>query len=435
MDYGEPHVIRSEALPLLAYIRFPQAENATDEDILSWVMSHYEQARETLQEGLVTDINMEGEINIHSNSYLVNDTYAGVVLQGMFSHNQLATPIDLIGVFNIDTQNGRLLANADILDHENLEDAKTLLRLALLALDPDLESYLDELDIDEAWFELIALGQDGLIIVLEKYSHFPGYIGTLTVNLSYEALADAILINWQEEVDIEPEIVAEPEEVPTEGDETPQAPPAPNREIDPTRPMIALTFDDGPATHTIRILEALERHNGRATFFVLGNLIESNRAILERTVAGGHEVSGHSWNHRNFTQLSADEIRSQILDTHRIIESVAGESRPMFRPPFGSYNAHVQEVAGNLGFTMINWSIDPRDWEHRDANTTYTNMMNQAHDGGIVVLHDIHASTADAMERAIPSLVEAGYQLVTVSELFYHRHVTITPGAVIHRGN
>ena len=117
------------------------------------------------------------------------------------------------------------------------------------------------------------------------------------------------------------------------------------------------------------------------------------------------------------------------------LESIAGQANLLFRPPYGSYNDHVQEVARELGFTLVNWSIDPKDWDHRNPDTVYSTIMNEAHDGAIIVLHDIHESTADAMERVIPVLLANGYQLVTVSELLYHRNVPITPGAVIKHGN
>lgn len=207
------------------------------------------------------------------------------------------------------------------------------------------------------------------------------------------------------------------------------------RNIDPNLPMIALTFDDGPAIHTIRILETLESNGGRGTFFVIGQLLERGASTAISTRERGHDVFGHSWDHSNMTHLSTQALTFQILGTHEAIEELIGETSPVFRPPFGAYDQHVREVARELGFAIINWSIDPQDWLHRNADVVYSNIINGAHDGGIVVLHDIHAETAAAMDRVIPSLVERGYQLVTLSELFYYRGVEVTAGTVINSGN
>lgn len=207
------------------------------------------------------------------------------------------------------------------------------------------------------------------------------------------------------------------------------------RQIDPNRPMIALTFDDGPAIHTYRILDTLESHGGRGTFFVLGQLLERHALTAIHTRERGHDVFGHSWDHSNLTHLSTQALTFQILGTHEAIEELIGETAPIFRPPFGAYDPHVSEVARGLGFAMINWSVDPQDWLHRNADMVYASIINGAHDGGIVVLHDIHAETAVAMDRAIPSLVAQGYQLVTLTELFYYRGVEVTAGTVITSGN
>lgn len=201
---------------------------------------------------------------------------------------------------------------------------------------------------------------------------------------------------------------------------------------DAKKPMIALTFDDGPATHTTKILDLLKKHDAHATFFVLGQRVKRHSEIVARSVKEGHDVLGHSWDHSYLTTLTEEEIQAQILDTDTVIEEITGISIKMFRPPYGRFNEMVQNVSKKLGFMMVNWSIDPRDWEHRDPDLIYTNIMDKVEDGGIVVLHDIHATTAEAMIRVIPDLVAKGYQLVSISELLSDRNIPITPGKVIN---
>ncbi|MCL1990800.1 MAG: polysaccharide deacetylase family protein [Defluviitaleaceae bacterium] len=202
------------------------------------------------------------------------------------------------------------------------------------------------------------------------------------------------------------------------------------RPLDPSRPMIALTFDDGPGIHTDQIREVFERHDGLATFFVIGRLVESGRDVMERLSDSGFEIVGHSWDHSDLSWLSASQIEDQLVSTHAAIEAVIGPAPMMYRPPFGAINQTVVDVSRDLGFSLIHWSIDPEDWRTRNAYSTYQHIMNTAYDGAIVVLHDIHFETVQAMELVVPALVERGFQLVTVSELFYHANLTPAPGGV-----
>jgi len=207
----------------------------------------------------------------------------------------------------------------------------------------------------------------------------------------------------------------------------PEPPPPPP----PPRYKIALTFDDGPSQFTNYILDILEQHDARATFFVLGNRVYSRADIIRRTVELGNEVAGHSWNHRNFAQLGTDAIRAQIRDTSAAIEYVLGQPPPpFFRPPYGIATNRVRRVAEEFEYFIINWSIDPKDWQNRDADTIYKLVMENAVDGGIVLLHDIRIYTKEAIERIVPSLIEKGFQLVTVSELLEYLYDELVPGDV-----
>ncbi|MCL2363037.1 MAG: polysaccharide deacetylase family protein [Defluviitaleaceae bacterium] len=204
------------------------------------------------------------------------------------------------------------------------------------------------------------------------------------------------------------------------------------RVIDPTRPMVALTFDDGPAArNTAQILDVLEAHQSSATFFVVGNRIRYHEPLVRRMHDNGFEVVGHSWNHANMTRLTDYEIRSQILIPHNTIEKTVGGAVPfIFRAPYGAVNAAVRVMSQELGFALIDWSVDPRDWEARNAQTVAYRVLRDVRDGDIVLLHDLHASTAAATELIVPELVTRGYQLVSVSELFYYRGIEPQAGNV-----
>jgi peptidoglycan/xylan/chitin deacetylase (PgdA/CDA1 family) len=205
--------------------------------------------------------------------------------------------------------------------------------------------------------------------------------------------------------------------------------------IDPSLPMVALTFDDGPSQHTTQILNLLERYGGRATFCVIGNMAESGREVLQRAVSMGNEVIGHSWDHKNMAKLSADNVRQQIMDTSDLIASVTGADPVfLFRPPYGELSDTMREVSAELGFAMVNWNVDPRDWDTKDADSVYHAVLGAVSDGSIILSHEIYRSTLDAYTRLIPELLSRGFQIVTVSELLYHRHGELTPGHVYYDG-
>jgi peptidoglycan/xylan/chitin deacetylase (PgdA/CDA1 family) len=194
-------------------------------------------------------------------------------------------------------------------------------------------------------------------------------------------------------------------------------------------PMIALTFDDGPSIFTRELLDILDEHGGRVTFCVLGNLVEIGAATIIRAFESGHEILGHSWDHSDLSRLSVENIMTQIQRTSAIIDAVTGEPPPpLFRVPFGAYNRRIAEAATELGYGVLNWGIDPRDWQFRDEDHIFDYIMEHARDGAIVVLHDVHQTTVDAMARVIPALIEQGFQLVTASEIIFYVYGSLEPG-------
>ena len=232
-----------------------------------------------------------------------------------------------------------------------------------------------------------------------------------------------------------PEFIGVPDPIPEPEELEPEFNIMPLRsDIDPSRPMIALTFDDGPSIYTHRILDIFEEYGGRATFFVIGRNIVGESGALTRAVELGSEVAGHSWDHSRMTLLSEEEILHQLKATNNAIQEFTGIAPNIFRPPYGRTDAHLEEVSRNAGFALIDWSVDPRDWETRDAAHVYHEVMRAVRNGDIVVAHDIYPTTVEAMARIIPELLQMGYQLVTVTELLMHTHGEIVAGAVYKNG-
>ncbi|MCL2820708.1 MAG: polysaccharide deacetylase family protein [Oscillospiraceae bacterium] len=203
--------------------------------------------------------------------------------------------------------------------------------------------------------------------------------------------------------------------------------------INPKKPIVALTFDDGPSEYTTRLLDILQQCEGRVSFFVMGNKLEENKSKIHRALNMECEIICHTWDHPDLTKTSGRKIKKQLIDTITEIARITQKVSLMFRPPYGYFNEKVEKIAAKLGLAIILWSIDPRDWESQDAESVYNYIMKDIEDGDIVLCHDVHKSTIEAMERLIPVLTEQGYQLVTVSELLLHKYGKIEPGKVYYK--
>lgn len=195
--------------------------------------------------------------------------------------------------------------------------------------------------------------------------------------------------------------------------------------IDPNRPVIALTFDDGPGDRTGELLDQLEKYDAKATFFMLGQKVSSYPDEIKKMKEIGCELGNHSYDHPNLAKLSADGVKKQIGDTNSKIQAIVGEGASVMRPPYGAISATLK---ANAGMPLILWNIDTLDWKTRNAKTTVDMVMKNAKDGDIILMHDIHTESVDAAIELIPKLLEKGYQLVTVSELAAYKNVTLENG-------
>lgn len=181
---------------------------------------------------------------------------------------------------------------------------------------------------------------------------------------------------------------------------------------------IALTFDDGPhETYTDEILDILSEYNVKATFFIVGENAEYYPEIVNRILSEGHEVGSHTYSHCNI--CSVDDRK--LIDEVYKCENALGEYRPkLFRPPGGIFNNHDSELLDRLGYDIILWSVDTKDWTGISSDRIIQTVRNNVNDGDIVLFHDYNghvSGTPNALRVLIPELVSQNYQLVTVSEL------------------
>jgi peptidoglycan/xylan/chitin deacetylase (PgdA/CDA1 family) len=181
--------------------------------------------------------------------------------------------------------------------------------------------------------------------------------------------------------------------------------------------VIAFTFDDGPSytKSTEKILDKLEELGMKATFFMVGERVSAGTApIIKRMVELGCDIGNHSYDHPNFNSMTTAQVKKQIDDTNAKLEKFAGVKATLIRPPYG--NIKDSQMAA-LNTPIICWDIDSLDWDLRNAQKIYDRTIAKVHSGGIVLMHDIYDTTAEAFCMLADKLVADGYTLVSISEL------------------
>ena len=184
-------------------------------------------------------------------------------------------------------------------------------------------------------------------------------------------------------------------------------------------PYIATTFDDGPsATLTPKLLDLLAAHHIKATFFVIGENVAEHPEIVERAAHEGHEIGNHSWSHPNFAKMSDEGVRRELRRTDDAIKSAIGARPTLLRPPYGSLTARQKRwIHDEFGYQIILWDVDPLDWKRPGPAVVCNRILKETRAGSIVLSHDIHPGTIEAMPRTFDQLEAKGFKFVTVSEL------------------
>ncbi len=197
------------------------------------------------------------------------------------------------------------------------------------------------------------------------------------------------------------------------------------RPIDPDKPMVALTFDDGPNDESSpQILDCLEANGVVATFFEIGCNVKEFPEIAKRAYDLGCEIGSHTFSHKALTEMNADEREEDRRLCKETFESAIGVEPQLIRPPQGSVVHSIMDASDQI---FVGWSLDTQDWLYQNVDRT-VNMVKQYGDldGQVILMHSIYKESAEAVEQIVPLLLEQGYQLVTISELFQY-HYGITP--------
>ncbi|KAB2813006.1 polysaccharide deacetylase family protein [Pimelobacter simplex] len=335
-----------------------------------------------------------------------------------------------------DRTSGRLRANAGLVRGTAALEAAVLAAVA----DPDVDPALVSSSLRQGAPDVDFTDDGRLRVRFAQYDVAPGSSGVVAVVLD-DAATEALLSPYGKRAR-----AAAVGQKPV-GEDLPSVPPAtattPTPPTPPTPPAtagtpgttpgatgkgrapvncrkvkcVALTFDDGPVSDTNRLLRVLRRADAPATFFVLGQQVQTYPETLARVARQGHEIGIHTWDHRQLTTLRPRKIRGELVRSQLLVEQVTGHKPTLFRPPYGASDARVLRIARSLGLAQVLWSVDTLDWKNRAVRPILAKVRSGARPGRIILMHDIHRTSVDAVPRVIKLLRRKGYHLVTVSEL------------------
>ena len=184
---------------------------------------------------------------------------------------------------------------------------------------------------------------------------------------------------------------------------------------------VALTFDDGPHyKYTAEILDILKKYDVSATFFTVGTNVERYPELVQRELSEGHEVANHTYSHKHMARLTESEFKDEVKGWEDVIYEEHGYTSDLFRPPEGILTDSEIQVISELGYDVVLWSIDTRDWAHNRVERIVDTVISDVTDGSVILFHDFvsgDSPTPEALELIIPKLKELGYEFVTVSRL------------------
>ncbi|MEO3799582.1 polysaccharide deacetylase family protein [Nonomuraea sp. B1E8] len=181
---------------------------------------------------------------------------------------------------------------------------------------------------------------------------------------------------------------------------------------------VALTFDDGPGPHTGALLDKLQEGRARATFFPLGANAAADPSLVLRMSAEGHLVGTHGWTHRNLSDLPTSKIADSLRQAGNAISAATGRTPTLVRPPYGAVGPRLRAVAAEQGVSLVTWDVDTHDHKGGKSADIAERAVRAAHPGAIILMHDIHRETVDAVPDILQRLRGKGYSFVTVPELY-----------------
>ncbi|WP_339212510.1 polysaccharide deacetylase family protein [Ornithinibacillus sp. FSL M8-0202] len=407
-------VLEEEAYHLA--IHYPEFEDKQLNKIMNDYVSKSKQ--EFLQEVEDTEELSQGH---NASFYLSFDIYPVVenVYSIVFTKESYfggANSMQISKIFITDIENNQFIDQSNIIKDtgESREEIYQKLLHAFkineayspFFFEEELQKWIDD---ENNTFSNVYLTDESIVFKFDKYEVTAGAAGTPEIAIPLVEMQDLLTDEWKERLDV-PNQTAEDSEPAKPNEEQ-----GLEQEVPAGKKRVALTFDDGPhPSNTQEILKLLDEHQAKATFFMLGNRAVFYPDIVKEVAAKGHEIGNHTWSHKDLTTLSNEEIREEFQQTNDAILSVLGVSPTAFRPPYGAINDQVTDV---IGIPSTLWTIDTLDWKSHDPDQVLSIVKENVQDGSIILMHDIHATTVEAVELVLDFLEAEGYAFVTVSDI------------------
>ena len=305
--------------------------------------------------------NEEKELNIDYTYNVVNDNYINISLKKYISYNNYQN--ESIDTYVFDKKHKRLLSLDDIIyDSSKYQNKLT-----------------DKFVFDEEYITFFSIHNNKIMEDKVK-------LNSENAKIAIEKKEETNFINYK----------------------------TVNKTIDSNKPIVALTFDDGPSKYTKQIVDLLKKYNCNATFFVLGNKVKIYKDTIKESISNGNEIGNHSYNHKWLSRLKSDDIKKQINKTQDILKKEVNYTPILLRPTYGSVN---KKIRNNTNLEIVLWNVDTLDWKIKSSKKIADRSLLQIKDRSIILMHDTHERTYEALKIMIPKLIAEGYQFVTISEL------------------
>lgn len=209
----------------------------------------------------------------------------------------------------------------------------------------------------------------------------------------------------------------------------------PERYVDPDRPMVALTFDDGPhKTNTLELIDIFDEVDQAATFYIVGSRIPGSEHLIIELANHGHEVASHSYSHPRLTELSGESLHFQLTRVSELVSELSDGAIQVktLRPPYGKSS---QRIKAESPYPFILWNVDSLDWKTRNTEAILEEIRKEVSDGDVILLHELYQTSVEAVRILVPELIEQGYQLVTVEEMFAAKGIELKAGSTYFDAN
>jgi polysaccharide deacetylase family sporulation protein PdaB len=196
--------------------------------------------------------------------------------------------------------------------------------------------------------------------------------------------------------------------------------------VEKTEKQIAISFDCAwGVEYTDKILEELDRHGVKCTFFAVEFWIEKHPEYAKKIIERGHELGTHSKTHPYMSKLTSEQVREELTSSSQVIERTVGVKPTLFRPPYGDYNNQLIEISYELGLYPIQWDVDSLDWKNLSATELSLRVINGVKEGSIILCHNNGLHTAEALPMIFSTLQNRGYEFIPIGELIYKTNYTV----------